>query len=329
MTLLPALRTFLLSSLLAFPLAGCGVSAYQPGRTAGFDLDGTREINDEDVRKAFEARPQLASPMRVAFYTFDVSKSDEIEASLRGVPGVADVYRIPPLLVTGQRRHDGEGGHGARPPQELSLKKLRLIAARAHADVVIVFDYGHRVDTSANGWTALTPLLLPIFFVPFLDRKVDSYMDTYVVDTRNGFLYAHITAEEESRVDSTTIYHDTDPTIRAQWGKVLAATRQKVEGIARSAAPLAPSAPPAPAAKPLQACAGGLGATRIRSPSCPSRTATTPAAPAPRPTAASSRVRSSSPGPRANTSVVAPSPSSTWPWTSRWISRGGGSTGAP
>lgn len=230
-------RTFLAAASLAVTMTGCGVSAYQPGRSAGFELDSNREINDDDVRKAFEARPQMKTPMRLAFYSFDVAKSDEIEASLRGVPGVADVYRIPPLMVTGQRRFDDAHGRGSQASQELSLKKLRLIAARAQADVVLVFDYGHKVDTSANGWTALTPLLLPTLFVPFLDRKIDTYLDTYVIDTRNGYLYAHISADEQTRKSSTTIYHDDDPTIRAHWEKVLAATRQKVEAIARASTP--------------------------------------------------------------------------------------------
>jgi hypothetical protein len=247
MSMLAALRTSFLVASLALPLAGCGVASYQPARSAGFELDASREINDEDVQKAFAAKPQMVSPMRVAFYSFDVGKSDEIEATLRGVPGVEDVYRIPPLMVTGQGRYDGRGTHGARPPQELSLKKLRLIAARAHADVVVIFDYGNQVESSPNGWVALTPLLLPVFFVPFLDKKVESYLDTYIVDTRNGYLYAHLTADETTQEGATTIYHSTDPTIRAQWEKVLAATRQKVEAVARTATPAPAPAAPAPA----------------------------------------------------------------------------------
>ncbi|MCU0659442.1 MAG: hypothetical protein MUF64_30515, partial [Polyangiaceae bacterium] len=108
---------------------------------------------------------------------------------------------------------------------------LRLLAARAQADVVVIFDYGHRVETSPNGWVALTPLLLPTFFVPFLDKKIESYLDTYVIDTRNGFLYAHIASDEKTPLGSTRIYHDAEPALQADWQKILGATRQRLAAI--------------------------------------------------------------------------------------------------
>ncbi|MCU0653994.1 MAG: hypothetical protein MUF64_01465, partial [Polyangiaceae bacterium] len=117
-------RTLALSCVLLFS-TGCGVSTFQPGRSAGFDIEAAKEINDDDVRKAFEARPQLSHPLRVAFYSLDVTRSDDIERSLRQVPGVQDVYRIPPLMVTGQRRFDDPHRH--QPSQEPSIKKLRLL----------------------------------------------------------------------------------------------------------------------------------------------------------------------------------------------------------
>lgn len=240
------IKVLSLCVVLAPSLVGCGVATFQPGRGASLDQESSREINDDDVRKAFEAKPQLVKPMRVAFYTFDVSKSDEIEASLRQVPGVSDVYRIPPLMLTGQRRYqEGQGQASA----ELSMKKLRLIAARAHADVVVVYDYGHKIDGGATGWVALTPLLIPIFFVPFIDRKVDSYLDTYVFDTRNGYLYAHVTAEEKTDIGAVNIYHDDDPTLRAHWMKLLSSTQERLKALTAqaTAAGAPPPLPPAPA----------------------------------------------------------------------------------
>src|SRR4051812_33965440 len=86
----------------AVALTGCATS-YTPARTAGFDVDGAKQIEDDDIRKAFEARPQLSGEIRVAYYTFDPIVAKDLEASLAAVPGVSSVYRIPPLLVTGQR----------------------------------------------------------------------------------------------------------------------------------------------------------------------------------------------------------------------------------
>src|SRR5262249_23694666 len=118
-------------------LTGCGAS-YMPGRTAGFDVDAAPQIDDEDIRKAFEARPQLPGTMRVAYYTFDPAIDKDVAATLAAIPGVTGVYRIPSLLVNGQRRFE-QG-----PSREVTVKKLRLLAARAHADALVVIDHGYQ-----------------------------------------------------------------------------------------------------------------------------------------------------------------------------------------
>src|SRR5262245_27758758 len=82
---------------------GCG-GAYVPSQGTHFDPEPAAEINDDDVRKAFDARPQLGESVRIAYYTFDPEKAGEADALLAGLPGVTSVYRIPPLVVTGQRR---------------------------------------------------------------------------------------------------------------------------------------------------------------------------------------------------------------------------------
>ena len=88
-------------------------------------------------------------------------------ATLEASPRVRGTYAIPPLMVTGERRFD-QPTHGrirreAKPP---SIKKLRLLAARAKSDVLVVFDYGYRQRQVPNGWVATSVLLLPVLFVP-------------------------------------------------------------------------------------------------------------------------------------------------------------------
>src|SRR5258708_4768829 len=86
--------------------AACGGSMYMPSRAANFDPDGTKEVDDEDVKKAFEAKPQLGERFHVAYYSFDPSKDADVEKAIGAVPGVASVYSIPPLVATGQHRFD-------------------------------------------------------------------------------------------------------------------------------------------------------------------------------------------------------------------------------
>jgi hypothetical protein len=244
---LPLLLGFIVT---AGALAGCGAAVYQPSKNTSFELDPSAEINDDDVRKAFEARPQMRDKVQVAYYSFDPARAEPIEAMLKALPGVSGTYRIPSLLATGQRRNEERNAWA--PPLQFSMKKLRLLAARAHCDLLVVFDYGNKVDTSANGLAAFNLLLVPALFLPFLDVRVQSHMDAFVLDTRNGYLYAHVDAQKHDAEDFVTIYSSSgDKLIDAQWPHVLKDTAEAVRKVleserARPAAQLAQ--PPAPAA---------------------------------------------------------------------------------
>jgi hypothetical protein len=250
-------RVCALSLVAACCLLACGSTTFQPARNAGFELDSNAEINDDDVRKAFEARPQMRDKVQIAYYTFDATKGDEIEATLKALPGVSGTYRIPSLLATGQRRFDERRPWD--PPVPFSIKKLRLLAARAHCDLLVVFDYANRVDSSANGLAAFNVLILPALFVPFLDVKATSYMDSFVVDTRNGYLYAHVDAQKEGSVDFQTIYSSAgERMVRQQWPELLKDTSLAVSQVLaseRSKPVTAPPAtpPPTPATPPSAA----------------------------------------------------------------------------
>ena len=92
-----------LGVLVLGPALGCGSGTYQPSRSANFQIDREAEIDDEDIRKAFDARPQMpSSSIRLSYYTFDPEIADDLDKTLSTIPGVSSVYRIPPLLVTGE-----------------------------------------------------------------------------------------------------------------------------------------------------------------------------------------------------------------------------------
>jgi len=200
-------------------LAACGGGVYRPSQHAQFEIDATREVTDEDVEKAFAARPQLPETFKVAYYSFDAERTGDVEEMLAGVSGVESVYRIPPLMTSGKRRL--QHAEPWAPPEEVSVKKLRLLAARARADVLVVVDAGYE-QKSVNGLVALNALIVPIFFTPWLDRSAESYLEAYVIDTRNGYLYGHLLAEENGGDAFATIYADADEVIEAHWAKLRA-----------------------------------------------------------------------------------------------------------
>lgn len=225
-------------------LAACGQTLYQPGRA--LRLDPSDQVSDDEIRAAFGARPQLSGKMRVAYFAFDDKHATELERALAGLPDVEATYRIPELLVLGKRRFEEQAPAEAQP---LSIRQLRLQAARARCQLLVVVDYGYKIDHSVNGWVVLNALVLPSLFVPFLDSEVESYMDSYVIDVRNGYLYGQLNAHEEGARKRLTVWSDAEETlVDTQWGALLAATRETLKKVVADGAPDPAIAVPASAA---------------------------------------------------------------------------------
>ena len=222
--------------LLLTTATGCGSSMYQASSGAKFEIDGTgKEIDDVDVAKAFEAAPQLGAKSRVAYYTFDDAHTEDITKTIAAVPNVSSVYQIPTLLVTGKRKFQETNSYG--PPQELSIKKLRLLAARAHADVLIVFDHGYR-GGGVNGWVALNVLLVPMLITPWLSNETESYAQAHVIDVRNGYVYGEVSTEEKSGSHAVTIYGpNVSDVADQQWPRLLEGVKVKLAEKLRPEAP--------------------------------------------------------------------------------------------
>ncbi len=202
------LRFALIASCL-WIVAGCGTATYQPSRVASFELEPQQEIDDVDIEKAFAARPQLPSNPSVTYYVFDDEYADGVAKMLAAVRQVKTTYRVPALLVSGKRRFDAgtPAPYGYAPPSKpLSMKKLRLLAARAHTDLLVVVDYGYRVEVSPNAYALLSVAIFPIFFAPLRDIRVESYIDSYVIDTRNGYLYGQVQTAREQTEDDVDVW---------------------------------------------------------------------------------------------------------------------------
>lgn len=206
-------------ALLLSSVTGCGASAYQASGGVKFDVDSAHQIDDEDVVKAFAAKPQLGVKSRVAYYAFDDKDAADVEGMLAKGKHVSSVYRIPPLLLTGKRRFQESARWDTA--QEISIKKLRLLAARANADVLVVFDHGWR-GGGANGLSALNVLLVPILFVPFLSNETETYAQAYVIDVRNGYLYGEASVEKKAGSGYVNVWQPNAETIATDlWPKLL------------------------------------------------------------------------------------------------------------
>ncbi len=219
---------------MTWALSACGTArVHAPDYT--FSPDDARQIDDDSIARAFEAKPQLPAKFNVAYFAFEDSKSAEYESWLKQIEGVEGVYHIPSVWAGGQRRF--QNARHTWPPQQPkvpSIKELRLLAARAHCDVLVVFDYGYHVKGDVNGWAALNILLVTPLFTPFLDQAESSYLDVYLVDVRNGYLYGSVATEESSMTESLTIWETDDAeqeALAASWSKLAKTSHDKVHAL--------------------------------------------------------------------------------------------------
>ena len=201
--------------------SACGTSrVFQTGVSPDI-MDG-REVNDADIARALDASGQLPERVRVAVYSADVEKAADIEAAVRELPHIKDTLTISPCLVDGSARFSEETDWRWRTPSDVSLKELRLIAARAHCDALVIVDHAWQQKTSGNALSAFNVLLVPALFTPFLNVEVKSYLDTYVFDVRNAYFYGEASSEQTDQVKFATIYK-TDPKqlVADQWSRLV------------------------------------------------------------------------------------------------------------
>lgn len=171
-----------------------------------------------------EARPPLEAPLpaQVAVFSADEEVAQRVAEGLTGLQGVAGTYVIPGYLVDGRSAWTTSYTDAYRPRAPLDLEHLRQIAAMAHCDVLIVADRGHRQEVKGNAWVALSPLILPLLFAPFLNVEDQSYLDLHLVEVRQGALYGRLHAERALQRAPSTIYVPGTTKVRDQQLEVLA-----------------------------------------------------------------------------------------------------------
>ncbi len=168
-------------------------------------------IPNADVERAFKSQPAFRESVRVAVFSPDTRLASAVATRLLIHPAVSSVHRISPLLITGQRRFDKSA-----PTLPLDIDRIRLAAARAHADVLLVIDYAARTRRTANGLAATAPLLIPLAFAPMQDVIAESYIDGYVFDTLSGYEYGELHFDRKEREEYITIYSEQGEALRAK-----------------------------------------------------------------------------------------------------------------
>lgn len=179
-------------------LSGCGVQVFRPRVVV--DPNDAREITDQDIQKAFGARPQLRLPAALALYEMG-PKDKALPRHMKKLRGVRSVYEVPALLVEGPRPDSSDERSVAHQGRRVvvSLKKLRLLSARARSDVLVLSSTTVVRSAQPNWLLCFTPLLITSLVLPMNHVQVTVQREVLVLDIRNGYLYEHFKLERKAR----------------------------------------------------------------------------------------------------------------------------------
>lgn len=187
--------SFLFAPILFFPLfSGCGGSSYvSPPYDSS--LDTIRQITDADIRQAFDAKPQLLRPVNLAVYNSGYHSNFNAH-SLAQIPGISQIYGIPRVLVEGDER-EGYRRHRyyEQRPRPLDIKQLRLYAAQAKCDLLLLYHVSVEERVEPNALVLTHMLIVPGIFMPSFHIYVNARSDQFYFDVRNGYLYSRASAD--------------------------------------------------------------------------------------------------------------------------------------
>lgn len=175
----------ILISLFFFSCASAPVS-YSP--TSTYSENDTRDVTEDDILKAFRAEPQLMLPAKIAWY--NMGSDTYIEDYLyMDHENITHNYAIPKSLVEG---FSSSRNRYYREPVKIKLKSMRLLAAQAKCDILVLVASKFEEQRSANWTAAFNVLILPAFFTPATDVTYVHEVEVFVFDVRNGYMYKHL-----------------------------------------------------------------------------------------------------------------------------------------
>lgn len=184
--------------LLLLGLSHCTASRGFDRGALHAEFADTVRIDDEEIARVLDLRPQLREPFRLAVHFVPPRPnfgdrqrwiwSGEDKDALLSMVGrmrdsgvVSDMFLIGDALVPSRDR-----------------KSIRLAAARAGADAVLIVNGVAAVDRYNNALAATYLLLVTPLFVPGTVLDVLFVANASVWDVRNDFLYLAVESEATS-----------------------------------------------------------------------------------------------------------------------------------
>lgn len=161
-------------------------------RFGTIERSDTKQINDEEIRNAFEARPQMALPASVAVYEhtykdwrYHPRDNENIDTILEGLK---DNQHFSKVTVLSSPFIQGS----------VTPRSTRLAAAYHKADLTLLFDSDFSVKVSPTLLCLLDLTIIGAALVPSTRVTVESRVSAWLMDTRNGHIYTSA-CEQESK----------------------------------------------------------------------------------------------------------------------------------
>lgn len=185
-----------LIAMLCLGLMGCASSrGFDRGRLRSEVRGEQKVVSEKDIQKALDLKPQLPAPFKLAVYLGPEKSMCRWEKGLRWTAedkdtmlqvgaGLKEKKIISEMVVLNEALVEGEGN-----------RAIRLAAARAGADAVIIINAVSDIDHFNNYCGPFYALLVTILIVPGTELDALVMMNASMWDVRNQYLYLSVDAE--------------------------------------------------------------------------------------------------------------------------------------
>lgn len=174
--------------------------------------DSLYQYSDSTIASAFRQNPQINPPLKVALYDAGY-ESLQLTDTLETIKEIKSLTHISPALVEGSSYYERLSDpwyYSRREPPNTSPMQIRTLASQAHCDLIIYLGTHHEVysDTNALAWFYIP--LIPLIFVKGNQIEVRSFVDMYLIDVRNGFIYNSYRTQASSKDKYVKINFEKD-----------------------------------------------------------------------------------------------------------------------
>lgn len=222
--------------IIAIVVAGmCGCVAkrgFDRGAIGSNLRETAPSISDQDIKEAYELKPQISFPFKLALYFNGSGWNSKwtgedkeyllsIEKQLANENIVSKLILITPSDVENPGR---ECGYGCN----INLKSIRLAAARYGADAVLVINGISDTDRYNNILGVTYVLLVPMTFIPGTELDALFMTNCKMWDVRNQYLYFSAEAEGEANQIRATMFIEEKHAIEKAKKNALAKLKDEI-----------------------------------------------------------------------------------------------------